>query len=174
LLAACKWHEAVLVTRFNLQPPNSGGKDIADAGDLLALLTFNIAYETGVFSGERHRIQLSGCYLALALTGARPAQLVDGEKKRMGVGRSSSAHETTVPPAMTKLDDSSRMLEDILSQETVSRGRPKALCYEDTLPMVMRHPETGEDVLAMSIELIHHKGADAIGDPRSFLNLNLP
>jgi hypothetical protein len=72
------------------------------------------------------------------------------------------------------LDDSSRVLEDILSQETVSRGRPKVLCYEDTLPMVVRHPETGEDVLAISIELIHHKGADTVGDSRSFLNLNLP
>jgi hypothetical protein len=99
LLAAFKWHEAVLVTRFNFQPPNSGGKDIADAGDLLALLTFNIAYNTGVFSGERHHIQLSGCYLALAFTGARPAKLVDGEKKTMGVGRT---HETTVHPATTK------------------------------------------------------------------------
>ena len=28
------------------------------------------------------------------------------------------------------------------------------------LLMVVRHPETGEDVLAMSIKLIHHKGAD--------------
>ena len=26
--------------------------------------------------------------------------------------------------------------------------------------MVVRHPETGEDVLAMSIRLAHHKGMD--------------
>ena len=158
-----QWHDAVLVPRFNLQPPNSGGKDVADAGDLLTLLTFNIAFDTGVFSGERHRIQLSGCYLALALTGARPAEFVDGEKKSRKdgcweelfgppVGGSSSDDEA--------LDDSSRVLENILSQETVSRGRPKSLCYEDILLMVVRHPETGEDVLAMSIKLIHHKGAD--------------
>jgi hypothetical protein len=58
------------------------------------------------------------------------------------------------------LDDVSRVLEEILSQETVGRGRPKCLCYEDILLMVVRHPETGEDVLAMSIKFIHHKGAD--------------
>jgi hypothetical protein len=66
------------------------------------------------------------------------------------------------------LDDSSRVFEDILSQETVNRGRPKALCYEHIMLMVVRHPETGEDVLAMSIKLMHHKGIDTVGDPRSF------
>ena len=37
------------------------------------------------------------------------------------------------------LDDNSRLLEE-LSQETVARGRPKALCYEEILLMVVRHP----------------------------------
>ncbi len=54
----------------------------------------------------------------------------------------------------------SQVLEGILTQETEGRRRPKALCYEDVLLMVVRHPETGEDVLAMAIKLIHHKGAD--------------
>jgi hypothetical protein len=58
------------------------------------------------------------------------------------------------------LDDDYRVLEEILSYETVGRGRPKCLCYEDILLMVVRHPDTGEDVLAMSIKFIHHKGAD--------------
>ena len=48
----------------------------------------------------------------------------------------------------------------MISQECESRGRPKALCYEDILLMVVRHPETGEDGLAMSIRFAHHKGAD--------------
>jgi hypothetical protein len=56
-------------------------------------------------------------------------------------------------------DNDSRLSKE-LSQETVARGRPKALCYEDILLMVVRHPQTGEDVLAMSIKFIHHKGAD--------------
>ncbi|KAK4119866.1 hypothetical protein N657DRAFT_693482 [Parathielavia appendiculata] len=43
--------------------------------------TFNIKYDTGIFSRERHRIQLIGCYLGLAFTGAKPAEFVDGERK---------------------------------------------------------------------------------------------
>ncbi|KAJ9139029.1 hypothetical protein NKR19_g7609 [Coniochaeta hoffmannii] len=45
-----KWHDTTLVPRFDLQAPNSGGKDVADSGDLLALLTFNIAYDTSIVS----------------------------------------------------------------------------------------------------------------------------
>jgi hypothetical protein len=56
-----KWRDTVLVPRLNLQPPNSGGKDVADEGDLLALQTFSIVYHTGIFPQERHRIQLLGC-----------------------------------------------------------------------------------------------------------------
>ena len=57
-------------------------------------------------------------------------------------------------------DEHSSLLEDLLCQETISRGRPKALCYEDILLMVVRHPETGKDVLAIVVKFIHHKGAD--------------
>ncbi|KAN0072770.1 Protein of unknown function (DUF3435) domain containing protein [Elaphomyces granulatus] len=115
-----KWHDATLVPRYGLSPPKDG-KDVGDSGDLSALQTFNIAYNTGIFPRGRHRLQLSACYLILACTGARPAEVVDNEK-----------------------GSSSRM----------------ALCYEDILLMVVRHPQTGEDVLAMSITFIHHKGAD--------------
>lgn len=34
----------------------------ADLGDLLVLLTFNMAYDTGIFPLEPHRVQLLGCY----------------------------------------------------------------------------------------------------------------
>src|SRR5437762_2582610 len=57
---APKCHDVVLVPRFDLQAPNGGGKDVTDSSDLLALQTFNIAYDTGIFPGERYRIQLSG------------------------------------------------------------------------------------------------------------------
>lgn len=160
-----QWQDAVLVHRFGLVAPNGGGKDVADSGDLLALQTFNIAYDTGVFSGERHRIQLAGCYLGLAFTGARPAEFVDGERKSGKDGcleelfprKPRVAHEEDGTKA---LEPSSGLLEDILAQEYASRGRPKALCYEDILLMVVRHPNTSEDVLAMSIKFAHHKGAD--------------
>lgn len=138
--------------------------------DLLALLTFNIAYDDGIFPLERHRIGLAGIYLGLAYTGARPAEFVDGEKKKpkdgtyeelfgtkgLIAGRDGLGDkEDDEPP-----DEHSRLLEDMLTQETEGRGRPKALCYEDILLMVVRHPETGEDVLAMAIKFIHHKGSD--------------
>ena len=77
----CKWHDAILVPRYGLQAPCTRGKDVANADTLLVLQTFNIKYDTGIFSRERHRIQLLGCYLGLAFTGARPAEFVDGERK---------------------------------------------------------------------------------------------
>ena len=94
---------------------------------------------------------------------------MDGEKKS---GRDGCWEELFGPRADScdgeALDDSSRVFEDILSQKTVNRGRPKALCYEHIMLMVVRHPETSEDVLAMSIKLMHHKGIDTVGNPRSF------
>ncbi|KAL2139894.1 hypothetical protein VTI28DRAFT_4526 [Corynascus sepedonium] len=48
---------------------------------LLVPLTFNIKFDTGIFSWEGHRVQLSGRYLGLACIGARPAEFVDGESK---------------------------------------------------------------------------------------------
>jgi len=58
------------------------------------------------------------------------------------------------------LDNDSRVLEKILSQETVSRRRPKYLYYEDILLIVVRYPDTGEDVLVISIKFIYYKGAN--------------
>lgn len=58
-------------------------------------------------------------------------------------------------------DESSGLLEELLSQETLGRGRPKALCYEDISLMVVRHPLSGKDVLTISIKFIYYKGADS-------------
>ncbi|KAK4151935.1 hypothetical protein C8A00DRAFT_44942 [Chaetomidium leptoderma] len=158
---------------YNLQPPNTLGKDVANADTLLVLLTFNIRYDTGIFPWERHRVQLPGCYLGLAFTGARPAEFVDREKRSdddeclaelfsYAAIRSTSSDEDKAP------DEHSRVLEEMISQEYEGRGRPKALCYEDIQLMVVRHPETGEDVLAMSIRLAHHKGVDNKPKPTIF------
>ncbi|KAK4227736.1 FluG domain-containing protein [Podospora fimiseda] len=124
---------------------------------LLVLLTFNIKYNTGIFSWVRHRFNPSGCYLGLAFTGARPAEFVDGERKA-----GKDATRARCP------DEHSKLLEEMLLQECESRGRPKALCYEDILLMVVRHPETGEDILATSIKFVHHKGADNMPKPTIF------
>ncbi|KAK3933883.1 FluG domain-containing protein [Diplogelasinospora grovesii] len=170
-----KWHDATLVPLFDLQAPNSGGKDVADSGELLAVQTYNIAYDTSIFSWERHRINLSGCYLGLACTGARPAEFVDGEKKSPKdgcleelFGLKAIEGSSAGKDEDCALDDDSRVLEEILSHETVGRGRPKCLYYEDILLMVVRHPDTGEDALAMSIKFIHHKGADNKPKPTVF------
>ncbi|KAK4107064.1 hypothetical protein N656DRAFT_840631 [Canariomyces notabilis] len=168
-----KWHDTVLVPRYRLQAPCTRGKDVANADTLLVMQTFNIKYDTGIFSWERHRIQLLGCYLGLAFTGARPAEFVDGERKS---GKDGSLEELfpgqatgSVPSDEDKApDEHSRLLEEIMLQEYKRRGRPKALCYEDIQLMVVRHPETGEDALAMAIRLAHHKGADNKPKPTIF------
>ncbi|KAK4242973.1 hypothetical protein C7999DRAFT_18589, partial [Corynascus novoguineensis] len=44
--------------------------------------------------------------------------------------------------------------------EYKDRGHLKALYYKDIQLMVICYPETGEDILAMSIRLIYYKGVD--------------
>ena len=73
------------------------------------------------------------------------------------------------PDEKAQDDDASRLLKEMLCQETTGRGRPKALCYEDVLLMVVRHPDAGTDVLAMSIKFIHHKGAD--NNPKPYVRI---
>jgi len=51
--------EGYSIPRYNLRPPSADGKLVLGTDDLLALLTFNLAYDTGVFPVEAHRIQLS-------------------------------------------------------------------------------------------------------------------
>lgn len=142
--------------------------------DLLVLQTFNIAYDTGIFTLERQRVQLSGSYLILACTGARPAEVVDNEKNKprdgsweelWGGQASCQDDDTEAKSADAVPDENSRLLEDILTQETEGRGRPKALCYEDVSLMVVRHPVTNQDVHAMAIKFIHHKGSDSKPKP---------
>lgn len=161
-----KWHDTVLVTRWGLRPPNVDGKPVLGTDDLLALQTFNIAYDDTIFPSERHRVQLLGCYLLLAFTGARPGEIVDNEKKKPKDGSWQDIYgrktiETEDSDDGNKdLDEADRLLEEMLFQETEYRGRPKALCYEDIFLSIVRHPETGKDVPTMSIKFIHHKGED--------------
>ncbi|RYO82108.1 hypothetical protein DL764_009661 [Monosporascus ibericus] len=172
-----KYYKCVLVPRFGHRPPNIDGKPVLNVDNLRVILTFNVAYDTSIFPGERHRIQLASCYQILCYTGARPAELVDGERKKpidgsieklfgRKVVQSSSSDdgEDQAPP----LDEDSKLLQSLLSQETVGRGRPKALCYEDIQMMIVRHPVTGRCIPAMAIKFIHHKGADNKPKPTIF------
>ncbi|KJZ69453.1 hypothetical protein HIM_11158 [Hirsutella minnesotensis 3608] len=163
-----QWHNTVLVSKWKLRPPNIDGKPVLGTDDLLVLQTFNIAYGKRVFPSERHRIQLSGCYLLLAFTGARPAEIVDNEKRRPKDGtyedlyrpKSLRSEDSAYYESDQPVDDDSRLLQNMLYQETIARGRPKALCYEDVCLSVVRHPQTGMDVLTMAVKFIHHKGVD--------------
>ncbi|KAI1419237.1 hypothetical protein F5Y12DRAFT_720951 [Xylaria sp. FL1777] len=97
-------------------------------------------------------------------TVARLAEFVDNEKQKPKDGSWEESFGSE--PDGASLDegdaeDSNRVLEEILSMETVGRGRPKALCYENVSLMVVRHPETDRDVFAMAINLALDDGAFA-------------
>lgn len=113
---------------------------------------------------EPHRLNLAGIYLGLAYTGARSVEVVNGEENKhkdrlyeeqFGSKRAIAVDDKDDEPP----DEDSGLLEKMLMQETERRGRPKALCYEDTLVLAVRHPETNEDGLVMAIRFIHHKGS---------------
>ena len=159
---------------FGLRPPNAGGKPVLGADGMFALLTFNIAFDVGIFPLERRRVNLHGLLLFMAYTGGRPAEFVNNESKPPkevdeifgpkvilnrahkddGDSADDDGSDDDAP------DEESRLLENLLLQAVTNRGRPKALCYEDVLLSIVRHPETGKDVPVMAVKLVHHKGAD--------------
>ncbi|KAI1026560.1 hypothetical protein LB503_013368 [Fusarium chuoi] len=161
-----KYYRSVLVPRFGHRPPNIDGKPVLNVDNLRVILTFNIAYDTTIFPGERHRINLAGCYQLLCYTGARPAELVDGERQKPKDVQSSSSASSEEQEVLA--DEQSKVLNGLLSQETVGRGRPKALCYEDIQMMIVRHPATERCMPAMAIKFVHHKGADNKPKPTIF------
>ncbi|KAK3938085.1 hypothetical protein QBC46DRAFT_460441 [Diplogelasinospora grovesii] len=138
-----EWHDAVLVPKYDLRAPNMINKQVADWNDLL-----------------RHRVHLSGCYLFLACTGCRPAEIVDNEKRKPKDGSWEELYAYKDDADDELSDEDARLLKEMLSAKTLGRGRLKALCYKDIQLMVVRHPVTGEDVHAMAVKFTHHKGAD--------------
>ncbi|RSL47928.1 hypothetical protein CEP54_013160 [Fusarium duplospermum] len=172
-----KYYRSILVPRFGHRAPNIDGKPVLNVDNLRVILTFNIAYDTSIFPGERHRISLAGCYQLLCYTGARPAELVDGERRKpkdgsiqelFGQNAVQSSSPSSGGDQDAPADQRSELLRGLLSQENVGRGRPKALCYEDIMMMIVRHPVTGRCMPAMAIKFIHHKGADNRPKPTIF------
>ncbi|XP_044716549.1 FluG domain-containing protein [Hirsutella rhossiliensis] len=170
-----KYHHNVLVPRFGLRAPNVDGKPVLNVDSLRVILTFNIAYDASTFALERHRIQLAGCYQILCYTGARPAELVDGQRKNPKDGSIEELFGSKVVQSTDgekeldeATDEASHQLAELLAQETTKRGRPKALCYEDIFMMIVRHPATGNSVPVMAIKFINHKGADNKPKPTIF------
>ncbi|KAH7121977.1 FluG domain-containing protein [Dactylonectria estremocensis] len=120
-------------------------KPIVSAAELQVILIFNIAYNTHIFPYKQQRAHLWACYLLLVYTGARPAELVNSEKKKpkdgsakqlfnrkAGILSNDSDEDDELPP-----DEVSQKLDNLLLQETEGRGRPKALYYEDILMMMV-------------------------------------
>ncbi|RSL81212.1 hypothetical protein CDV31_017055 [Fusarium ambrosium] len=171
-----KYYRRVCIPRFGLRAPNIDGKPVLNVDNLRVLLTFNIAFDNSIFPGERHRISLAGCYQILCYSGACPAELVDGERKKPKDASveelfghkvvQSSFSEDGEDPAPAS--DKYKLVEGLLTQETAGRGRPKALCYEDILMMIVRHPISGRCIPAMAIKFIYHKGADNKPKPTIF------
>ncbi|KAF5962953.1 hypothetical protein FBULB1_13691 [Fusarium bulbicola] len=172
-----KYYRSVLVPQFGHCPPNIDSKPVLNVDNLRVILTFNIAYNTTIFPGERHRINLAGCYQLLCYTGARPAKLVDSKRQKpkdgsiqelFGQNAVQSSSSASSEEQETPADEQSKVLNGLLCQETVGRGRPKALCYEDIQIIIVRHPATGRCMPAMAIKFVHHKGADNKPKPTIF------
>ena len=161
-----QFYYARLVPRYGLYAPTLRIKTVTDSGVLLALLSFNIAYDHYIFSSERQRLDFATSLLVLAYTGCRPAEVVDGEKAKPSDGsweelfgdENSALLED--PSDDAPADEHSKIIAQLLDFEVLSRGRPKALCYEDIQFVVIHHPVTGRDTLTMSITFTNHKGAD--------------
>ena len=186
VLTSRQYHRQVLIPHFELRPPNVDGKPMVSVDELRVILVFNIAYDQSIFPGERHRIHLAGCYLLLSYTGARPAELVYSERKkpkdgtvaelfgskvvmRTDGGGDLDLDEPQGKPVDTAPDEASRRLDELLLAETVGRGRPKALCYEDIMLMIVKHPVTDRPTPVMVIKFIHYKGSD--NRPKPYVHL---
>lgn len=158
----------MLVPHFGLRPPNVDGKPVLNVDSLRVILSFNIAYDSATFELERHRLHLHACYQLLCYTGARPAELVHAERR---LPKGASAEKLFASKAVRPIDEgddssddkpnaTSNKLEDLLLDEVKQRGRSKALCYEDIMMMLVRHPDTNKAMPVMAIRFTHHKGAD--------------
>jgi len=111
----------------------------------------------------------------LSYIGARPAELVEAARKepkdgsrnelfrgKLTVSSATDADDQVAP------DKASRELDKLLSRETLSRGRTKALCYKDIDMRIVRHPESGRTIPTMAIKFVHHKGANRKPKPTIF------
>jgi hypothetical protein len=81
-------------------------------------------------------MQLSVCYLILAYTGARQAEIVKAKKRNRKTGSYGQLFGPKIIAGISR-DDSSNvapdveagLLEKLISQEIINWGRLKALCY---------------------------------------------
>ncbi|KAH6699577.1 hypothetical protein ACHAQF_009103 [Verticillium nonalfalfae] len=181
-----KYHRQVLIPRFGLRAPNIDGKPVVNADEVRVLSTHNIAYDTSIFPSERQRLHQAGCYLILSYTGARIAELIHNQRRKPKDGSIEELFGLKVVPSEVRPgndgsddegeseevdvapDEDSLRLDELLCTQTIGRGRPKALCYEDISMMIVEHPVTRRLIPAMSIKFVHHKGSDNKPKPTIF------
>jgi hypothetical protein len=171
-----QFYKTYLIPQFCLEQPTLQAKDITNSGDLLTLLSFNYAYNQHIFPSKCQRLDLTVCYLILAYTRCWPAKIVDGEKPlptNNVCWDQLFASQATLPLRVLLKDappnTQSKKIVRLLELETWSCGRPKALCYEDIQLMVVHLPDSGKDILTMSIKFAHHKGSD--NRPKPYVSL---
>jgi len=141
---------------------------------MFALLTFNIAFDIGIFPLERRRVNLYELLLFIAYTGKQPAEFVNNESKppkevdeifrpKAILNRARKDNSDSADNDRSDEDTpnkESRLLENLLLQAVTNHGHPKALYYEDILLSIVRHPKTSKDMPVIAIKLVHHKGTN--------------
>jgi hypothetical protein len=168
----------VLTAEFGLVK-SVKSKPVLGPDDVLLLLTHHWARDTCTFPTEDQRVSLAAIILLSIYTGCRPAELVDGLKRKAASQYSWEKPEDSEcewQDHKGKLDDPDYDVPDpwenpndpdyeALRDEDVNLGELmrsyKAICYEDVRLWIVQNPKQGErDLLAMEITLAHHKGAD--------------
>jgi hypothetical protein len=116
-----------------------------------------------VYAVEKLRIYIATVLLALAYTGARPAEWVES---RTGSTDIFGDDDTRDRGGVIDSDLFVGRIPNVLPPE--ERDRPKVVCYEDLTLWIVRVPELGDrDVFALEVMLSHHKGAD--NKPRPYV-----
>ncbi|KAF4126974.1 Protein of unknown function (DUF3435) [Geosmithia morbida] len=121
--------------RSPLRTPRAiDGKPVLNVDNLGVILTFNIGYDTTIFPGERHRINLAGCYQLSCYAGARPAGA--GGWRAAKAPKDGSIHQLSGQSVVrsscsdggedqdTPADEESKGLLSLLSEEDHGKGTP--------------------------------------------------
>ncbi|PKK43246.1 hypothetical protein CI102_12163 [Trichoderma harzianum] len=116
--------------KLGLRAPNIDCKAVLNVDSLRVILTFNIADDAGTFDLEQYRIHLAGCYQILCSTRARPAELVDGERKKPKDGsfkklflqKVVDSADDNSDDVTDTLDEESWKIKELLSMETTKHG----------------------------------------------------
>lgn len=130
--------------------------------DLLHVLVYHWSKDFSVYPNEKQRVRVAMVLLFAVYTSSRPAKLVDAEASEKAKKGINSLNWTT--DRQDLWDDSNN--SDYQIQVVGTRRRPKALCYEDICPVVVRNPDDGgHPAVSMEVKLSDHKGVNCRPKP---------